>query len=506
MKKQKWTNQDLKDKALKYKTRAEFQNNEKSIYNTARNRGILDEICSHMPNRVDVSGENNPRFKWTGKKLRQEALKYKTKSDFRAANYAAYQAVHAKGMVDIACSHMEPSLKYWTEDSLLKESLKYKTKGEFESNSRSAYLTALKRKLISKICAHMPDRVDTSGENNSKFKWTDEKIKKEASRFSSRTEFANGSSAYYIAANRGTLDTFCSHMKQPTGSKEETQVLEFLQTINSDFQSKRFGKDYQIDCYSESLKLGVEYNGLYWHSVNGLKKGRPHFSNKDLVDYHLNKTKYFENLGIRIIHIWEHEWRDRKEQVKDFLKSACGANENKIGARKCEFKEVTGQECRKFLDDTHIQGGSRHVLFALGCFYNDTLIGVCSFGRHHRKSDVVTLNRFACLPNYTVSGFLSKASKIAFNKFNRPIISWADFSKSQARGYISAGWAVEELLKPDYFYFDPKTQEVKSKQSRKKGIVKTPIGMTEKQHSEIDGLVRIYDCGKIRLIYNPPVY
>jgi hypothetical protein len=302
---------------------------------------------------------------------------------------------------------------------------------------------------------------------------------------------------------RGILDEICTHMKRPVGSPEESELLFFLQTINSDFESKHFNKKYQLDCYSKSLKIGIEYNGLFYHSMFGLKRGRQKWANKELQNYHLDKTRYFESLGIRIIHIWEHEWRDRPEQVKDFLRSACGANKIRIGARKCEFKEISVKEGKGFLDKTHIQGGPSNSLFSLGCFYKDELIGVCSFGRHHRKSEMIVLNRFACLPNHTVMGFLSKASRIAYDKFKTPIISWADYSKSQANGYISAGWIVEEYLQPDYFYFNPKTQEVISKQSRKKSVVKTPPGMTEKEHAELDNLLRIYDSGKIRLIFNP---
>ena len=44
------TNEVLNKIALKYKTRAEFQKEDSSAYNTAIKRGIIDNICSHMLN------------------------------------------------------------------------------------------------------------------------------------------------------------------------------------------------------------------------------------------------------------------------------------------------------------------------------------------------------------------------------------------------------------------------------------------------------------------------
>jgi G:T-mismatch repair DNA endonuclease (very short patch repair protein) len=542
--------EELQAEALKYSTRNAFAKQSSSAYSVCLKRNILEQVCTHMPKRVTATGQLAQS--WTDEELRIEALKWNTKKEFRKNNPSAYKAAFRRKLLVNISTHMLPMRTYWTNQQLVEEALKYNIFKDFRENSKSAYSAAFSRGILNDICshmdkknewtdeeikqeagkystrtelrnknspiynaalrrkisdeafAHMPEHVSLSGENNPSFKWTDEDIKASAIPYKSRQEFREKSSNTYSAAKkRKMLGEVCSHMERLDGSYAEKQLLAYLQSIDFNFKSTHFGKKYQIDCYSESLKIGIEFNGLYWHSHEVMKQGRENWSNSEITNYHLDKTKYFESIGIRIIHIWEHEWRERRVQVEDFLKSACGANKIRIGARKCEFKEITNKECKDFLDQTHIQGGPNNSLFSLGCFYKDNLIGVCSFGRHHRKSDVITLNRFACLPDHTVMGFLSKASKLAFEKFKTPIISWADYCKSQAKGYLAAGWTVEEVLKPDYFYYNSKTKQVISKQSRKKSIVKTPAGMTEKEHAELDGLWRIYDCGKIRLIYNP---
>jgi hypothetical protein len=233
--------------------------------------------------------------------------------------------------------------------------------------------------------------------------------------------------------------------------------------------------------------MGIEYNGLYWHSECA----------KEDNNYHLKKTEFFAEQGIRIIHIFEHEWRDRQSQVKSFLRSALGSNQNRVGARKCELLPVSTKEADKFLETYHIQGAGKYRE-AIGLYFNNMLLSLATFGFHHRKAGVWTLNRFASMEGWTVQGGLSRLSSEGSRRFGS-LISWADCRWSAGNGYERAGWAVEEILRPDYFYTD--FFQVFSKQSRKKELVGTPEDMTEHAHALFDGLYRVYDCGKIRYRY-----
>ena len=80
-------------------------------------------------------------------------------------------------------------------------------------------------------------------------------------------------------------------------------------------------------------------------------------------------------------------------------------------------------------------------------------------------------------------------------------ITWVDLRWSSGKSWTSCGWKLEERLCPDYFYLDPKSNKVISKQSRKKSVVGTPAEMTEAEHAKLDGLKTIKDAGKIRLVY-----
>ncbi|MEM4379311.1 MAG: NUMOD3 domain-containing DNA-binding protein [Thermoplasmatales archaeon] len=269
-------------------------------------------------------------------------------------------------------------------------------------------------------------------------------------------------------------------------SKAELELLEWVQTFFPDAQKTRNIKE--IDIFIPSLNIGIEYNGLFWHSE----------LNKD-ADYHLNKTLLFREHGIRLIHVFEHLWRDRRAQVKSYLKSTFGQNKNRVGARKCELKEVNTSEARAFLDTYHIQGKTNKINLAVGLYYNNELLSLATFGLHHRNNRQVVLNRFVCKENWTVSGGLSRLTKYASDYFKEDIITWADNSLSEGNGYLKSGWELAEILPPDYFYTDGYVAI--PKQNRKKSLVGTPKGMTEHDHALSDGLFRVYDCGKTRFIY-----
>ena len=104
-------------------------------------------------------------------------------------------------------------------------------------------------------------------------------------------------------------------------------------------------KFYEIDMYIPELKLGIEFDGLYWHSEA---------AGKD-KNYHLNKTIFCNQKGIHLIHIFEDEYNNKKEIVLDKIKSYANAIENKIFARKCEIKEILANERNAFLNENHIQ-------------------------------------------------------------------------------------------------------------------------------------------------------
>lgn len=83
----------------------------------------------------------------------------------------------------------------WTKEKCVQEALKYKTKKEWGINSRGSYESARKNKWIDECAKHM-----ITGRKARI--WTFDKCKLEATKYTSRTEWAEKSGSSYYAAVR----------------------------------------------------------------------------------------------------------------------------------------------------------------------------------------------------------------------------------------------------------------------------------------------------------------
>lgn len=284
-----------------------------------------------------------------------------------------------------------------------------------------------------------------------------------------------------------------------SSSIEERTLMDWVKTHCPDAVSTYYGDVGQLDIFIPSLRLAIEYNGLYWHSQEVL-------ANRNVPSprlYHLDKTEKCLKNGINLIHIWSHLWIERRPQVQDYLLSKFGNITRKYGARKLRFTEIDKNIARGFCKEFHIQGSPNNVSLALGAYDGEDLISAATFGLHHRNSKQLCLNRFVTFPGVLVSGGLGKFSRMASNLVQEPLLSWADRSWSGGNAYLKAGWTLEEVLPPDYFYYDDRTKTVIPKQNRKKSVVGTPNHLTESEHARLDGLLKIWDCGKLRFAFHP---
>lgn len=192
-------------------------------------------------------------------------------------------------------------------------------------------------------------------------------------------------------------------------SEQEIEIYEWLNSLGIDNielnTSKQIKK--QIDIYLPDYKIGIEHNGLPWH-----QEGPPNFKGRN---YHYDKWKRSFNNGIDLISIWGHEWKNRKPQIKSFIKAKLNIFDQKIYARDCVFSEIDKKTANQFLDKYHIQGKNIHLKKAYGLLYNNELVGIMCFGKHHRgkQSNDVVLNRLCYKDGVCVIG----GSKKLFNNY-----------------------------------------------------------------------------------------
>jgi len=282
------------------------------------------------------------------------------------------------------------------------------------------------------------------------------------------------------------LCTICNPINSSI-SYLEIELYNFIKYSynNEVIQSYRDG--LEIDIYLPDLKLGFEFNGLYWHSEE--QKNR---------SYHIDKTNYFKDRGIKIIHVWEDDWRDKNEIIKSQILNLIGKTKNKIFARKCEVKEVSLSECREFLDNNHVQGYVNSGV-KIGLYYKDILVSLMTFdqfeGRKKMEEGGWNLNRFCNLIETNVIGSASKLLNYFIKNYSPSrIISYADRDWSDGNLYFILNFILISYNKPDYKYIKNNTRTHKS--NFKKSKLK--YESTENEWVKFNNIYKIWDCGKLK--------
>ena len=98
-----YTYEQLQEIALKYSTYKEFREKDLGAYEGARKRGVLEEICSHMPNlrKINVY-DDKPDYK----SCQQHALRFSSRSEFEKKDNRYYTYARKHGILDEICAQM----------------------------------------------------------------------------------------------------------------------------------------------------------------------------------------------------------------------------------------------------------------------------------------------------------------------------------------------------------------------------------------------------------------
>ncbi len=136
---------------------------------------------------------------WTKRRCAEEAAKYTTRSEFVRRSRGAYRASLENGWIDEIAAHLTgertPS-RLITKEICAEEALKYSSRGEFQTASKRFYIAARRRGWLDEICSHMEYLRNPSDE------LTLERCAEEARKYETRTDFARGSTGFYIKARR----------------------------------------------------------------------------------------------------------------------------------------------------------------------------------------------------------------------------------------------------------------------------------------------------------------
>ena len=237
----------IKD-AQKYKSRVDWIRNSQSAYNAARKKNILDEACRHMialgnlkKRCLYIIGVKNTNIIYVGltynfqkrlsshflrtKKIKEILQKFGKENIFteKITDYLNVDVASNLEKIKIK-EYKEKGYKvlntskgggtggnilYWTEDKILKEAEKFSTVKEWLSKSPKSYDAARTHKLLPQCTKHMQRLTKRGIWKN----YTKDQILSDALNYKSRLEWCKKShSAYRIAKKESWFEEAVSHM------------------------------------------------------------------------------------------------------------------------------------------------------------------------------------------------------------------------------------------------------------------------------------------------------
>lgn len=199
----------------------------------------------------------------------------------------------------------------------------------------------------------------------------------------------------------------------------------------------------EIDILIPRINLGIEVNGLYWHSYHPA-------AGKEHIYKHQQKTDIAESKGITLLQITDWQWYNKPDIVKGIIGSKLMMND-RVHARKCVIREVTTADARVFFNSTHLSGFAASSNY-YGLYVGNELIQcIATSPNRFKRDNSIEIVRFATKPGITVVGGLSKLIK---HVGPTRITTYCDRDISTAAAYKTVGFTEVARTKPGYFWTD----------------------------------------------------
>ena len=307
---------------------------------------------------------------------------------------------------------------------------------------------------------------------------------------------------YYRTNNGLSICTNC----YPISENASISQLELYNFIKENYKGevildcKNVISPYEIDIYLPELKLGFEFNGVWWHSEK--LKGE---------NYHLKKYDISIENNISLITIWEDDWVTKRDICKSFILNKLKSTKNKIHARKCIIKEISYNESKKFLEENHLQGDCKSSI-RLGLYNGDELVTLMTFSKlrlplqkkveNRQIEKTYELTRFCNLIDTNVIGGASKLLKYFMEKYTPiQIETYSDNLISNGDLYKTLGFEYLHTSKPGYWYVVNGIREHRFNW-RKQRLIKMghDVNKTEEEIMSEMGYYRIYNAGNKKWI------
>ena len=290
-------------------------------------------------------------------------------------------------------------------------------------------------------------------------------------------------------------------IRQPWKSADEEDVVRFLHSLGIKNivrnTRKLLPSGKELDIFLPDHNIAIEYNGVYWHHEDVAHITR---------DYHYNKHKECQQLGIQLITVFSNFWHSKRNIVENILRMKLGCyTGDSIPARKCSIDSVTSKQAKQFLEQNHIQGYTPSSS-RLGLYFENRLVAVMTFSKNRigigSKGPHTELVRYA-----TATSVPGGAGRLlaAYRKSHpdESIVSYSNNEWSTGQLYKTLRFRLDREIKHSYWYLRPNEHKLYHRLTYSKQKLIQQGHDPAKSESEITrslGLLKVWDCGKLRWI------
>ena len=253
----------------------------------------------------------------------------------------------------------------------------------------------------------------------------------------------------------------------------------------------------ELDIYIPESNLAIECNGAYWHSE---------LRGKDR-HYHLMKTNRCKEVNVQLIQIFDFEYIDNPDIVKNRIRAKLNKSVERYYARNTKVVHVAKDQEVDFLNKTHIQHYVRSD-YCIGLELDGTLVALMSFCKSRYSAHAEwELLRYASIGNCV--GGMSKLFKY-FTKDTTvsTVITYSDKRWNSGESYKNLNFTYLHDSSPNYFYTkDYRTMESRLKYQKHKLEKILPVfdkTLTEWHNMKLSGYDRLWDCGNSVYIWKRP--
>lgn len=289
----------------------------------------------------------------------------------------------------------------------------------------------------------------------------------------------------------------------PYVSAPESELFQYIQSLlpNEKIERnvRRFNGVTEIDIFIPSKNIGIEFNGIYWHCS----------LNKDRL-FHQNKSLACIENGVRLIHIYEYEWKnpDEQEKIKRYLNSVLSDNKSAEYARNLKVVKLDNVREKAFINENHLQGYANSTVCYGLVDKDNKIMSLMSFGKPRFNQDAEwEIVRYCNLDGVAIVGGAEKLFSAFINENNpQSVQTYASLDKFDGSVYSRLGFTkTSKPTAPGYVWVQDNTYKTLTRyQTMKKDLVEKGLGTEDQTEDEIMyglGYYKVYNAGNLNYMW-----